>query len=131
MLHVHSVQWNAGIGNTDTLHPNSCVCSFSIPTSEIFLNKIFVTIHVSIGYRMAASDARNAMLYPICCMVLPVLALCPSSLSSLMMGEIDLLVSQIPDSVFFRVLDLASRAIILSRPRHCSSVLPRSVCILV
>ena len=28
------------MGNTDTLHPNSCFCSFSIPTSE---NKIFVT----------------------------------------------------------------------------------------
>ena len=28
--------WNAGMGNTDTLHPNSCFCSFSIPTSEIF-----------------------------------------------------------------------------------------------
>ena len=41
VLHVHSVQWNAGMGNTDTLHPNSCFCSFSIPTSE---NKIFVTI---------------------------------------------------------------------------------------
>ena len=37
VLHVHSVQWNAGMGNTDTLHPNSC---FSIPTSE---NKIFIT----------------------------------------------------------------------------------------
>ena len=36
----HSVQWNAGMGNTDTLHPISCFCSFSIPTSE---NKIFVT----------------------------------------------------------------------------------------
>ena len=24
--------WNAGMGNTDTLHPNSCFCSFSIPT---------------------------------------------------------------------------------------------------
>ena len=36
VLHVHSVQWNAGMGNTDTLHPNSCFCSFSIPTSEIF-----------------------------------------------------------------------------------------------
>ena len=24
------------MGNTDTLHPNSCFCSFSIPTSEIF-----------------------------------------------------------------------------------------------
>ena len=35
-LCVHSVQWNAGMGNTDTLHPNSCFCSFSIPTSEIF-----------------------------------------------------------------------------------------------
>ena len=35
-------------------------------------------------------------------------AACPSSLSSLTMDEIDLLVSQIPDSVFFRVLDLAS-----------------------
>ena len=23
-------------GNTDTLHPHSCFCSFSIPTSEIF-----------------------------------------------------------------------------------------------
>ena len=33
-------QWNAGMGNTDTLHPNSCFCSFSIPTSK---NKIFVT----------------------------------------------------------------------------------------
>ena len=43
MLHVHSVQWNAGVGNTDTLHPNSTFCSFSIPTSEIFENKIFVT----------------------------------------------------------------------------------------
>ena len=40
---VHSVQWNAGMGDTDTLHPNSCFCSFSIPTSKIFLNKIFVT----------------------------------------------------------------------------------------
>ena len=28
------------MGNTETLHPNSCFCSFSIPTSE---NKIFVT----------------------------------------------------------------------------------------
>ena len=33
---LHSVQWNAGMGNTDTLHPNSCFCSFPIPTSEIF-----------------------------------------------------------------------------------------------
>ena len=33
VLHVHSVQWNAGMGNTDTLHPNSCFCS---STSEIF-----------------------------------------------------------------------------------------------
>ena len=31
---VHCV--HAGMGNTDTLHPNSCFCSFSIPTSEIF-----------------------------------------------------------------------------------------------
>ena len=30
VLRVHSVQWNAGMGNTDTLHPNSCFCSFSI-----------------------------------------------------------------------------------------------------
>ena len=36
VLHVHNVQWNAGMGNTDTLHPNSCFCSFSIPTSKIF-----------------------------------------------------------------------------------------------
>ena len=35
VLHVHSVQRNAGMGNTDTLHPNSCFCSFSIPTSRI------------------------------------------------------------------------------------------------
>ena len=35
VLHVHSVQWNAGMGNTDTLHPNSCSCSFSILTSRI------------------------------------------------------------------------------------------------
>ena len=39
-------------------------------------------------------------------------AACPSLLPSSTMGEIDLLVSQIPDSVFFRVLDLASRTII-------------------
>ena len=36
VLQVHSIQWNAGMGNTDTLHPNSCFCSFSIPTSNIF-----------------------------------------------------------------------------------------------
>ena len=41
--HNGSQWWNARMGNTDTLHPNSCFCSFSIPTSEIFLNKIFVT----------------------------------------------------------------------------------------
>ena len=35
VLHVYIVQWNAGMGNTDTLHPNSCFCSFSIPTSRI------------------------------------------------------------------------------------------------
>ena len=40
MQHNGSQWWNAGMGNTDTLHPNSCFCSFSIPTSE---NKIFVT----------------------------------------------------------------------------------------
>ena len=34
--HNGSQWWNAGMGNTDTLHPNSCFCSFSIPTSEIF-----------------------------------------------------------------------------------------------
>ena len=39
MLHVHSVEWNAGMGNTDTLHPNSCFCSFSIPTSEKFYSR--------------------------------------------------------------------------------------------
>ena len=38
--HNGSQWWNAGMGNTDTLHPNSCFCSFSIPTSE---NKNFVT----------------------------------------------------------------------------------------
>ena len=32
--------WNAGMGNTDTLHPNSCFCSFSIPTSKMLENKI-------------------------------------------------------------------------------------------
>ena len=77
------------------------------------------------GYSMAASAARYAitnLLYG---------AACPSLLPSSTMGEIDMLVSQIPDSVFFRVLDLASRAIILSRPRHCSNILLRSICILV
>ena len=34
VLQVHSIQWNAGMGNTDTLHPNSCFCSLSIPTSK-------------------------------------------------------------------------------------------------
>ena len=36
-LQVHSIQWNAGMGNTDTLHLNSC---FSYPTS------FFVTSNV-------------------------------------------------------------------------------------
>ena len=40
MQHNGSQWWNAGMGNTDTLHPNSYFSSFSIPTSE---NKIFVT----------------------------------------------------------------------------------------
>ena len=35
-LQVHCIQRNAGMGNTDTLHPNSRFCSFSIPTSKIF-----------------------------------------------------------------------------------------------
>ena len=49
MYTVYSGSWNAGMGNTDTLHPNSCFCSFSIPgpTSEIFENKIFVTSYIS------------------------------------------------------------------------------------
>ena len=42
MLHVYSVQWNAGTGNTDTLHPNSCFSSFSIPASKIK----FLLLHV-------------------------------------------------------------------------------------
>ena len=43
VLHVHCVQWNAGMGNTDTLHPISCFCSFSIPTSRIkFLLLVYV-----------------------------------------------------------------------------------------
>ena len=29
VLQVHSIQWSAGMGNTDTLHPNSCFCSSS------------------------------------------------------------------------------------------------------
>ena len=36
MCYIYS--WNAGMGNTDTLHPNSCFCYFSIPTSK---EKIF------------------------------------------------------------------------------------------
>ena len=39
MQHIMAQWRNAGMGNTDTLHPNSCFCS-SIPTSK---NKIFVT----------------------------------------------------------------------------------------
>ena len=39
-LHVPSTQWNAGMGNTDALHPNSCFYCFSIPTSKIVWNKI-------------------------------------------------------------------------------------------
>ena len=40
--------WNAGMGNTDTLHPNSCFCSFSIPTSRIkFLLLIYIETEVS------------------------------------------------------------------------------------
>ena len=31
--HNGSQWWNAGMGNTDTLHLNSYFCSFSIPTS--------------------------------------------------------------------------------------------------
>ena len=43
IMSQYGIQWNVGMGNTDTLHPDSCFCSFSIPTSEVFLNKIFVT----------------------------------------------------------------------------------------
>ena len=35
---------NAGMGNTDTLHPNSCFCSFSIPTSKIFRIKFLLLV---------------------------------------------------------------------------------------
>ena len=37
VLQVHTIQWNAGMGNTDTVHPNSCFGSFSIPRSKIFV----------------------------------------------------------------------------------------------
>ena len=43
VLHVHSVQLNAGMGNTDTLHPNSCFCSFpSLHLKDCRIN-FFVT----------------------------------------------------------------------------------------
>ena len=41
VFQVHSMgNTEYGMGNSDTLHPNSCFCSFSIPT---FKNKILVT----------------------------------------------------------------------------------------
>ena len=45
MLHVHSIQWIAGMRSTDTLHPISYFCSFSIPTSRIqFLLLVYIEI---------------------------------------------------------------------------------------
>ena len=36
VLHVHSIQWIAGMGNTDNLHPNKFLfLFFSIPISRI------------------------------------------------------------------------------------------------
>ena len=35
--HCEPLWCNARMGNTDTLHPNSCFCSFSIPTSDLNL----------------------------------------------------------------------------------------------
>ena len=35
------------MGNTDTLHPNSCFCSFSIPTSRI---KFLLLVYISNGH---------------------------------------------------------------------------------
>ena len=56
VLQVHSIQWNAGMGNTDILHPNSCFCSFSIPTSTI---KNFVTCF----YGMHAHETTPTSIY--------------------------------------------------------------------
>ena len=39
-----TVECRIGMGNTDTLHPNSCFCSFSIPTSEIFRIKFLLLV---------------------------------------------------------------------------------------
>ena len=59
VTHNYSKWLNAGIGNTDTLHPNSCFCSFSIPTSRIkFLllviiisneNSVRIVVYVQVG----------------------------------------------------------------------------------
>ena len=48
------------MGNTDTLHPNSCFCSFSIPTSE---NKIFVTSLYTVNRKIFVLKNVHAIIF--------------------------------------------------------------------
>ena len=46
VLQVHNIQWNAGMGNTDTLHPNSCFPSLHLKYFRIrFLLPVYIVIH--------------------------------------------------------------------------------------
>ena len=61
----------------------------------------WVPFHANIGYSVAASATCNMHKRHYAITNLLYGAACPSPLPSLMMGQIDLLVSQIPASVFF------------------------------
>ena len=55
VLLVHSIQWNAGMGNTNTLHPN---CSFSIPSFRIkFL--LLVANRATVNYRDTTANVLS------------------------------------------------------------------------
>ena len=61
--------WDAGMGNTDTLHPNSCLCSFSIPTSKrIFLEFVGACArnhtHIRLSHTHIVVEEGLAVLVP-------------------------------------------------------------------
>ena len=64
VLHVLSVQWNAGMGNTDTLHPNSCfpslyVTRYGILDHMLFFSKIDFFVSIDAQFIVESNRARS------------------------------------------------------------------------
>ena len=57
-LHVHTIEWNAGMGHTDTLHSYSCFCSFSIPTSKTSNKNIHFEMILDVGIGEKRKETR-------------------------------------------------------------------------